>query len=77
MYIKVDRRITHANKHVLVCRLDMRVTGAVAQGRQGWRSAKAATVIPKIFALLIFARLIFAVIYYSRFQEAAKKKPRK
>ena len=30
------------------------------------------TVIPEIFALLIFARLIFAVIYYSRFQEAAK-----
>ena len=25
------------------------------------------TVIPEIFALLIFARLIFAVIYYSRF----------
>ena len=26
------------------------------------------TVIPKIFALLILARLIFAVIYCSRFQ---------
>ena len=28
------------------------------------------TVIPEIFALLIFAHLIFAVIYYLQFQEA-------
>ena len=30
------------------------------------------TVIPKIFTLLIFARLIFTVIYYSWFQKAVK-----
>ena len=35
--------------------------------------ASQCTVIPEIFVLLIFARLIFAVIYYSWFQEAAKK----
>ena len=30
------------------------------------------TVIPEFFALLIFVRLIFVVIYYTRFQEAVK-----
>ena len=32
------------------------------------------TVISEIFALLIFAHKIFAVIYYSRFQEGTKKR---
>ena len=34
---------------------------------------KFVTIILEIFALLIFACLIFIVIYYSRFQEATKE----
>ena len=35
------------------------------------------TVIPEIFALLIFACLIFAIIYCSWFQDGAKKETSK
>ena len=34
---------------------------------------KVYTIIPEVFALLIFARLIFSVIYYLWLQDAAKK----